>query len=262
MKTFTMSMSIVFVVFAVAVMATAGPAYATLIAKDSADFSYKYEMDVSPAGQDLDSNSFDDFHALSTGGSWTYGNVDGADTVSILNGGHSSYNLLDAAGDSDEISEHFTFASGYTVETRVKAGSSFYPVFQTMMRNSGDTLKFLIGDDFVKYYNSDGDLTTLSTSDNSDAYHIFRVAHLPGVATFQIWRDNEQIGTDLGGWTDEAGGLFVRLGDSGGAEVGIANIDYIRITTGAFAPIPEPSSMALLATGLIGLLCYAWRKRR
>lgn len=26
--------------------------------------------------------------------------------------------------------------------------------------------------------------------------------------------------------------------------------------------IPEPSAMVLLATGLIGLLCYAWRKRR
>ncbi len=26
--------------------------------------------------------------------------------------------------------------------------------------------------------------------------------------------------------------------------------------------VPEPSSLALLATGLIGLLCYAWRKRK
>lgn len=27
-------------------------------------------------------------------------------------------------------------------------------------------------------------------------------------------------------------------------------------------PVPEPSTLALLASGLIGLLCYAWRKRK
>ncbi len=29
-----------------------------------------------------------------------------------------------------------------------------------------------------------------------------------------------------------------------------------------FTTVPEPGTIALLATGLIGLLCYAWRKRR
>lgn len=35
------------------------------------------------------------------------------------------------------------------------------------------------------------------------------------------------------------------------------NLDNIRVEK-----IPEPSTIALLAGGLVGLLCYAWRKRR
>ncbi len=42
-----------------------------------------------------------------------------------------------------------------------------------------------------------------------------------------------------------------------------ATVDRVAVESEMLATyVPEPSMLALLATGLIGLLCYAWRKRR
>jgi hypothetical protein len=42
-------------------------------------------------------------------------------------------------------------------------------------------------------------------------------------------------------------------------QAGWTAVDNVRLSS---TSIPEPSSVLLLATGLIGLLCYAWRKRK
>lgn len=47
---------------------------------------------------------------------------------------------------------------------------------------------------------------------------------------------------------------FYRTGNSGQAQ-----LDLITVTT---SPVPEPATAALAVTGLIALLCYAWRKRK
>lgn len=66
--------------------------------------------------------------------------------------------------------------------------------------------------------------------------------------------------------TGDSGGvigedIMVRFGTAGGSSApGFRGaFDNVILTA---SPIPEPSTMMLVLTGLIGLVCYAWRKRR
>jgi len=53
--------------------------------------------------------------------------------------------------------------------------------------------------------------------------------------------------------------LTIGLGAVGAAGSWGGGFDDLSLT---ITPVPEPSTLALLATALIGLLCYAWKKRR
>jgi len=64
-------------------------------------------------------------------------------------------------------------------------------------------------------------------------------------------------------WQYVASGLPGTLNDP--SQVGkVGGMYYILLDSngGGLKEIPEPSTLALLAGGLLGLLCYAWRKRR
>jgi hypothetical protein len=48
--------------------------------------------------------------------------------------------------------------------------------------------------------------------------------------------------------------------ETGGSSLTYGNVGFDNLVIQA--PVPEPGTMALLTTGLVGLLCYAWRKRK
>lgn len=72
----------------------------------------------------------------------------------------------------------------------------------------------------------------------------------PGDADYSLYAS--------GVFTPTASTLTLRFYDTGNAPGSqLSLIDAVSITT-----VPEPTTLAILATGLIGLLAYAWRKHR
>ena len=53
--------------------------------------------------------------------------------------------------------------------------------------------------------------------------------------------------------------IWVAMDSAGLTSPAVLILDNARLTSSA---IPEPSTMVLLTPGLVGLLCYAWRKRK
>jgi MSHA biogenesis protein MshQ len=181
-------------------------------------------------------------------------------------------------------SSNFQFAGSFTVETRAKftsgavggiidctaasGGAAWW------MRANGGKLNCEIendgsGDDYFERY------VFGSTTINDDKWHQLAMVYDSAAGTHTIYVDYTQETlsshsesgtsfTSVGTGTDFNIGLFHNgLYQFGGA------LDYIRVSNAALSPsqfitidTPEPSVLILMATGLVGLLAYAWRKRK
>lgn len=73
-------------------------------------------------------------------------------------------------------------------------------------------------------------------------------------AGVSLYKNGEQIETTTVSPTIP---LLVQAYSFGGAT---QHYDAISVTD--TAPIPEPGTLIIMATGMLGLLCYAWRKRK
>ena len=256
--------SLLVLMLSVPVMAETSPITQT---KDSSDFEWCYEFEGDTAALldaiDLDENEASDFT-----GYHAYGvNSVHDGVISMSSTEWGGYNLFGVYGPAyyplvDTTlwrNVGFDRTTGFTIEARIKitssegegaSGAFSIIAAPTDSQATGGINIASNGQSFVSPAVSIGD-----QEDNMDDFHTFRIAleTNPSVneETYSVWRDGVCISSGLsynGGRT----GMFM-FGDAATAVFGSADIDYLRIGHGSWAPVPEPSSLILL----LGILSMA-----
>jgi len=237
--------------------ALAVPAHAAItIARDSTSFTgtlSQIEGDVDPA--DMLSSfrnhpSYPDPNLTLNGG--------GTMTVVVAGDTFSNWQMEPATNYLDR-------ANGWTWETRFRIDSANVAnrgVWEIFLRDnesgfSGTRIHFLAGG--IDRDNAGFGVDAEYAIDLTDGFHTVRGAVEGGTNLTTVWVDGVKAIDALPSNESEAPelGVIGRWGGQTGG--GTATIDYIRFdTTGAFAPIPEPASVALLLMGS----AFGLRRRR
>lgn len=156
-------------------------------------------------------------------------------------------------------------SAGYTIETRVKVtatGTDGYG-FGFMPADGAKVGWFGVRtyDVFTQYADGTSGVASWGGGTNSDDFHVLRIAHAPSATQLSIWKDGVLLTSTANLYAPAYTPQFLSIGNIS-ASGGTGQLDYVRWTTGAYAPVPEPSALVLACVGLVGLLAYAWRRRR
>lgn len=103
-------------------------------------------------------------------------------------------------------------------------------------------------------------------------HHVAMVWKASAPGALQMYLDyslDKTISVSAFGYAGDASAAFnIGAKVATGTEFLTGDLDFVRLSSGALAPadmlhgVPEPGTLVLLATGLLGLLAYAWRKRK
>lgn len=224
---------------------------------DSSTFTYKYEMDVDPVTQNLDLDGNVDW-AAHTG---TFSVAGGIATV-------GSGSRMNGTGTSIWQTSGINAASEWTLEirARIRQDSAMDPddgqvwgISTSDSTGATDLLVEVADDQVILPQNVGatvndifpasspvGEFVTVRMTYDADGLHVYHNNVLLNVTP--------ETGSNL------HAAIINRLmiGGYSGRLAGPFDIDYLRLTEGAYAPIPEPASLALMGMGALMLV----RRRR
>jgi hypothetical protein len=158
-------------------------------------------------------------------------------------------------------------SNGYSIEVRVKVTSTGLDNygFGIMPADGAQLGWFGVRANDVMTEYAPG-VASWASGVNGDDFHVFRVTHSPSSAYFDIWKDGVLI-TDVAKlYAPAYTTAFLNFGNisQNGAT---GQLDYARWTPGVYDPptqstVPEPSSLLVMVSGLLGVSGFVIRRRK
>jgi hypothetical protein len=230
------------------------------------DFGWVYNCDVLPENEDLDENEVVDWHRTNVDYGMT---LDvGQGTVSYSSTTETGVSPCYISTNSDEpwvLDPTIDHEHGFTVEARVKINSvdesattGAFGMFVGDVPPDKRHVVIALEADAVIWGSSGTSERIAQGKDNTDGFHTFRIVQLPstdGPYLYNFYRDTELIRENVQGNYYRSSPLNrFWFGDGGDKFGGDVVIDHVAFTSGAYAPIPEPTTLVLLLCGAAAVL--------
>ena len=243
------------IILLVALLAITTDGFAnSLPISDSNEWTLKYEMDVNPNTQNLDGNGVVDWLQ---NGTQTFSGGVLTSPYDLAGYPLLRSSTIEAEGVWSEPTNNIDYLHGWTVEVSMKvtmadADPASCAIMAAPVGGTDRAWLYVSPTDtcWVSGATLPYTVTSLKTDSNADDFHVFRIAQEPNSNTLSLWRDTELLSDTLT-WAHAYSLKVLFIGDVTGNDGSEYQINYVRLRSGAYAPIPEPTTLVLLVCGAL-----------